>query len=141
MRVGDPVRIISRVLNDLGIEDYARVLSSGRLLRIEIRYDPLKEERERLILLKKKLHTIRRDRDSVRDHLIQQIDYLIDRLNKVSFERVLVSVATTDGITKIQKQLSLIQREMTEKQSQAVEIRKLIRSLSSYIREYVRNSQ
>ncbi|HDI73733.1 MAG TPA: hypothetical protein ENF57_01845 [Candidatus Korarchaeota archaeon] len=136
----DPADDIEKVLTNLGIEEFARVSRLGRMIRVEISYDPLHQERESLLNFKSRLKRLRSRGDTVGKHLIQQIEYFIERLDRVTLEKVLVTIASSDGIEKLEKQLISIQKEMKEKQRKAREMKRLVRSLSSYIREYLRNA-
>ncbi len=130
---------IGDILFNLGINDFAKVSILGSVIRIEVIYDPLQHERESLLRFKSKLRGMKKQEDSVGEHLIQQVEYFIDGLNRVSLAKVLVTVASSDGIEKLREQLILIQKEMEIRQRKAREMKRLVRSLSSYIREYLRS--
>ncbi len=139
--IEDPTETISRMISDLGIEEFTRVSRMGRMIRIEIVYDPLSQERQNLISFKHRLKRLGDSGDSVGKHLIQQIEYFLERLDRITLERVLVTVSSSDGIQKLEKQLITLQREMEERRRKAREMKRLVRSLSSYIREYLRNAE
>ncbi len=136
----DPTDVVGEMLLDLGINDFAEVNILGNIIRVEVSYDPLQQERESLIQFKNRLRSMDKQGDAVRRHLIQQIEYFIERLDKISLEKVLVIAASSDGIEKLREQLILIRKEMEIRQRKAREMKRLIRSLSSYIREYLRGS-
>ncbi len=136
----DPTDVVGEMLLDLGINDFAEVNVLGNIIRVEVSYDPLQQERESLIQFKNRLRSMDKQGDAVRRHLIQQIEYFIERLDKISLEKVLVIAASSDGIEKLREQLILIRKEMEIRQRKAREMKRLIRSLSSYIREYLRGS-
>ncbi len=135
----DPAEMISRVISDLGLEEFTRVSKMGRMIRVEIVYDPLSQERQNLISFKHRLKRLGDSGDSVGKHLVQQIEYFLERLDRITLERALVAVSSSDGIQKLEKQLTSLQREMEERRRKAREMKRLVRSLSSYIREYLRN--
>ncbi len=137
--IEDPAETISRVISDLGLEEFTQVSRMGRMIRIEIVYDPLSQERRNLISFKQRLKRLGGSGDSVGKHLVQQIEYFLERLDRITLERVLVAVSSSDGIQKLEKQLAFLQREMEERRRKAREMKRLVRSLSSYIREYLRN--
>ncbi len=138
-RKTNPIDAIGDILFDLGIDEFAKVSILGSIIKVEVAYDPLKQERESLLHFKSKLRSMKRQEDSVGKHLIQQIEYFIERLDRVSLTKVLVTAASSDGIEKIREQLILIRKEMEIRQRKAREMKRLIRSLSSYIREYLRS--
>ena len=137
--IEDPTETISRVISDLGLEEFARVSRMGRMIRIEIVYDPLSQERQNLLSFKHRLKRLGSSGDSVGRHLVQQIEYFLERLDRITLERVLVAVSSSDGIQKLEEQLTHIHKEMEERRIKAREMKRLVRSLSSYIREYLRN--
>ncbi len=137
--IEDPAETISRVISDLGLEEFTRVSRMGRMIRVEIIYDPLSQERQNLISFMHRLKRLGDSSDSVGKHLVQQIEYFLERLDRITLERVLVAVSSSDGIQKLERQLASIQREMEERRRKAREMKRLVRSLSSYIREYLRN--
>ncbi len=136
----DPTDAVGEILLDLGINEFAEVNVLGNIIRVEVNYDPLQQERESLIQFKNRLRSMDKQGDAVRRHLIQQIEYFIERLDKISLEKVLVIAASSDGIEKLREQLILIRKEMEIRQRKAREMKRLVRSLSSYIREYLRGS-
>ncbi len=136
----DPTDAVGEILLDLGINEFAEVNVLGNIIRVEVNYDPLQQERESLIQFKNRLRSMDKQGDAVKRHLIQQIEYFIERLDKISLEKVLVIAASSDGIEKLREQLILIRKEMEIRQRKAREMKRLVRSLSSYIREYLRGS-
>ncbi len=140
-RKTDPVDTISDLLFDLGINDFAKVSILGSIIRVEVIYEPLQQERENLLRFKSRLRNMNKNQDPVGKHLIKQIEYFIERLDRISLAKVLVTAASSDGIEKLRRQLILIQKEIEIRQRKAREMRRLIRSLSSYIREYLRSSE
>ncbi len=140
-RMRDPTEAVERVINDLGLDEVTRISSMGNMIRVEVSYDPLQQEKRNLISFRQRLRRIGDPANSVERHLIQQIDYLLERLDRIALERVLVGVSSSDGIKRLEEQLILLQREMEERRKKAREMRRLVRSLSSYIREYLRNAK
>ncbi len=137
--IEDPTETISRVISDLGLEEFTRISRMGRMIRVEIVYDPLSQERQNLLSFKHRLKKLGNSGDSVGRHLVQQIEYFLERLDRIALERVLVAVSSSDGIQKLEEQLTYLHREMEERRRKAKEMKRLVRSLSSYIREYLRN--
>ena len=137
--IEDPTETISKVISDLGLEEFTRVTRMGRMIRVEVVYDPLSQERRNLISFKHRLKRLGDSGDSVGRHLVQQIEYFLERLDRITLERVLVAVSSSDGIRRLEEQLTYLHREMEERRKRAREMKRLVRSLSSYIREYLRN--
>lgn len=136
----DPTGRIIKIINDLGLDDYVQVSVMGRMVKIRLVYDPLHQERGNLRSLKSKLLRSRNSYDSIGKHLIQQVDYFLDRIDQLSLNKVIISVLSSDGIQRLEEQLTSIHREMEDRSKKAREMRKIVRSMSSYIREYLRNT-
>jgi len=137
----DPADAVEKVVGDLGLDGVAKVSRLGSMIRVEVVYDPLQSERESLERFKMRLRRLGSHGDTVGRHLIQQIEYFIERMDRVALERVLVAAASSDGVQRLERQLALLHREMEERRRKAREMKRLVRSFSSYVREYIRNAE
>lgn len=137
----DPTERIMKIINDLGLEEFTQVSLIGRMVKVELVYDPLDQERRNLQSFKSRLKGAYKSHNSIDKNLIQQIEYLLNSIDRISLNRVLVAVPSSDGIRRLEEQLTLLHREMKYRHREAREMKKLVRSLSSYVREYLRNME
>ncbi|MDW8035269.1 MAG: hypothetical protein RMI85_02290 [Candidatus Korarchaeum sp.] len=135
------VESLYKVIEDLGLNEYAKISVLGSMIKVEVKYDPLEKERKNLNSYKVKLKSINPQNDSTSGQLIQQIEQLLRRVELARVERVLVAVPSPDGLKLLEDQLVSIQKDIVYRKVEMDELRKLVRLFLSYVREYLRGFQ
>lgn len=131
---------LNKVIDDLGLSEYAKVRILGSMIKVEVRYDPLERERRTLNSCRAQLKSLNSQNDMISGQLIQQIDQLLRRTELAKIERVLVTAPSPDGVKLLEEQLVSIQKEIIYRRVEVNELKRLVRLFLSYVREYLRGA-
>ncbi len=131
---------LQEVIDSLGISEYVELTDAGNMFRVDVEYDPLEKERKELYKMRMLLTKVDSDHTKVKSDLIKQLEMLGSRTNKLVIKRSIVGAKSLKGLSMAERELVKISRDIRRIEVESKELRRLIRSVLSYVRAFLKNA-
>ncbi len=131
---------LQEVIESLGLSDYVELIDAGNVFRVDVEFDPLEKERKELYKMRILLTKVDSDHRNVKADLIKQLEMLGSRTNKLVVKRSIVGAKSLKGLSMAERELVKISRDIRRVEEESRELKRLIRSVLSYVKAFLKNA-
>ncbi len=131
---------LQEVIESLGLSEYVELTDAGNMFRVDVEFDPLDKERKELYKMRVLLTKVDSNHRNVKVDLIKQLEMLGSRTNKLVVKRSIVGAKSLKGLSMAERELIEISRDIRKLEEESKELKRLIRSVLSYVRAFLKNA-
>ena len=131
---------LEEVVESLGISSYVEIRDAGNMFRVDVNFDPLERERKELYKMRVLLTKVDSNHETIKLDLIKQLEMMVSRTTKLVVKRSIVGAKSVGGLSMAERELIKISREIEQVEKESKELKRLIRSILSYVKAFMKNT-
>ncbi len=131
---------LEEVVESLGISSYVEIRDAGNMFRVDVNFDPLERERKDLYKMRVLLTKVDSNHETIKLDLIKQLEMMVSRTTKLVVKRSIVGAKSVGGLSMAERELIKISREIEQVEKESKELKRLIRSILSYVKAFMKNT-